>query len=314
MCREGIRVNIYMITNYNDLFPLIVDKVKYHKNGKPFLSQRLKIKCNNCPNFLYLKLRQLIPKTTPARCKSCLWYADSTNIQRLRNNASNQKNKTYEEMYGSKSKTIKEKLSAFMKTTDRTNCINALKQYNAKRKGKEHRSWEEMWGKEIADIKKETWSKKYKGKNNPMFGKPTPKKAGNGVCGWYKRWFFRSLHELSFMINYIEKNQLSWSGAENVCYSIPYINYDGGERTYYADFILNGNMMIEVKPYKLINTPAVLLKKAAGERFCREHNMTYQIFSEKDFEKLTDKQVKTLFNEEKIKLVKNKHIEYILSI
>ncbi|MBR4316812.1 MAG: hypothetical protein IKP65_07630 [Alphaproteobacteria bacterium] len=40
---------------------------------------------------------------------------------------------------------------------------------------------------------KKKYSEKSKGKNNPMYGKPAPKGSGNGVSGWYKGWFFRSL-------------------------------------------------------------------------------------------------------------------------
>jgi len=47
-----------------------------------------------------------------------------------------------------------------------------------------------------------------------MYGKPAPIGSGNGWSGWYKGWYFRSLLELSFMINVIERFKMSWQNAE----------------------------------------------------------------------------------------------------
>ena len=46
------------------------------------------------------------------------------------------------------------------------------------------------------------------GPDNPQYGKPANYDSGAGWSGWYKNWYFRSIYELSFMINYIEKNNL----------------------------------------------------------------------------------------------------------
>lgn len=58
--------------------------------------------------------------------------------------------------------------------------------------------WIEKYGKEIADKKYNEWREKIsnntRGENNPMYGKPTPTGSGNGWSGWYKGWYFRSLH------------------------------------------------------------------------------------------------------------------------
>ena len=68
--------------------------------------------------------------------------------------------------------------------------------------------WVEKYGEEEANKRmaraKIKWSKASSGKNNPMYGKPTPNGSGNGWSGWYKGWFFRSIKELSYMINIIE--------------------------------------------------------------------------------------------------------------
>lgn len=113
------------------------------------------------------------------------------------------------------------------------------------------------------------------GKNNPMYGKPTPKKAGNGWSGWYNQQFFRSLRELSYIINVLEKYNLQWQSAENI--RISYINYDGNERTYSPDYLVNNTKLVEIKPKRLHNTPLVKLKKEAAEKYCLENKLVYEL-------------------------------------
>lgn len=148
-----------------------------------------------------------------------------------------------------------------------------------------------------------------KGKNNPMYGKPTPKKAGNGWCGWYNNHFFRSLRELSYIIKYLENK--NWKTAENI--RIPYINYDGSERTYSPDFIIDDNHIIEIKPSKLINSPLNKLKSNAALKYCQKNNMRYSIF---DVEILSISEIKKLVNNHTIKFTektKEKYNQWLLN-
>lgn len=47
-----------------------------------------------------------------------------------------------------------------------------------------------------------------------MYGKPPPKRTGNGISGWWKnKIYFRSLLELAFLIN-AEKTNLAIESAE----------------------------------------------------------------------------------------------------
>jgi hypothetical protein len=36
-----------------------------------------------------------------------------------------------------------------------------------------------------------------------MYGKPSPQGSGNGWSGWYKGKYFRSIMELSFIVEYL---------------------------------------------------------------------------------------------------------------
>src|SRR5690606_32422416 len=53
--------------------------------------------------------------------------------------------------------------------------------------------WIKKYGLEVANKKWEEFKRKQSennsGKNNPMFGKPAPKKSGNGWKGWYHGHF-----------------------------------------------------------------------------------------------------------------------------
>jgi len=141
--------------------------------------------------------------------------------------------------------------------------------------------WLEKYGKKMADEKmvetKRKWSAAASGENNPMYGKPSPQGSGNGWSGWYNGWYFRSLHELSYMINVIEKNGWRWENAEQKKYAIPYTNWEGMTRTYFADFLVNGNLLVECKPTRLHNSITVNSKRAGAMTFCAKNNLTYRV-------------------------------------
>lgn len=139
--------------------------------------------------------------------------------------------------------------------------------------------WLEKYGQEGADERQTELSikrsKQCSGSGNPMFGKPSPNGSGNGWSGWYKGWFFRSLRELSYMINVIEAEQLEWNTANGI--KIQYKDWEGKTRNYFPDFIINDEVMIEIKPAKLHKTPKVLAKMRAAEEYCKTTGMIYKL-------------------------------------
>jgi hypothetical protein len=149
----------------------------------------------------------------------------------------------------------------------------------------------EVYGEDkAADIKRRI-SLKTSGSNNPMYGKQTPQGSGNGWSGWFHKYFFRSLKELSFLVNVLEKNHLKWKSAENI--KIPYVSYDGTHRTYRPDFIV-GNKLIEIKPSRLKCTPLNAIKAKTAKVWAEEHNMTYEVVTENDFEMLSFEKIRSL--------------------
>lgn len=165
--------------------------------------------------------------------------------------------------------------------------------------------WVEKYGQKEANKRMSIHGKKISqrvsGKNNPMYGKPSPKGSGNGWSGWYKGWFFRSLKELSYMINVIEKNHYKWESAETGKFRIKYIDYNGRERTYNPDFLINDKILIEVKPIRLMGTPSNVIKKEAAIKFCKENNFEYRMV---DVKILDINKIIKLFSEKIIKFNK----------
>jgi hypothetical protein len=115
------------------------------------------------------------------------------------------------------------------------------------------------------------------GSKNGMFGKPSPIKSGNGYSGWYNGLFFRSLRELNYMVNVLEKRNISYETAETKFYRIEYTSYNGVKRTYCGDFIVADRYYVEIKPKRLFNTVENTLKRNAAVKFCKDNNLIYKM-------------------------------------
>jgi hypothetical protein len=136
----------------------------------------------------------------------------------------------------------------------------------------------EKYGVEIADQRKKEWASKVgqKGEKNYWYGKTPPYGSGNGWSGWYKGWYFRSLLELSYMVNVIEKHKIKWETGENSNYKIIF-EYKESTKNYHPDFILDNKYMIECKPKKLWKTNLVELKATAAKEFCEKNGLIYKL-------------------------------------
>jgi hypothetical protein len=145
--------------------------------------------------------------------------------------------------------------------------------------------WREGWIKEYGEEKGEAMWLDYKmrqrknneGKNNSMYGKPSPMGSGYGIKGWHKGRFFRSLRELSFMLNYIDRFQLKEESLEKRKYRIPYVDPVGISRTYAGDFLINNKFFVEIKPRRLWESPSVQAKAEAGKEFCKNKGWKYKL-------------------------------------
>lgn len=208
--------------------------------------------------------------------------------------------------------------------------IKVKQKLSKQRKGK-HNSPDTEMKKECCTLNKtpliEIWTKNYgieeankrlqrmknklsllsSGKNNAMYGKPSPKGSGNGWSGWYKNWYFRSINELSYFINVIERFKIKWNSGELKKYKIKYIDFNGKERNYFPDFVLNDKYMIECKPKKLWKTDLVKRKTAAAILFCSNHQMKYKLI---ECKKLSIDEMKVLHDTGDIKFIERYEEKY----
>ena len=172
--------------------------------------------------------------------------------------------------------------------------------------------WVEKYGKEEADRRmaelKQKQSEHSKGKNNPMYGKSTPKGAGNGISGWYKGWYFRSLRELSYMVNVIEKEGHEWRSLDNTPdFRIKYLDKDGHERSYCPDFLIDNKIVVEIKPEKLQQLDLVVRKQNAAIIYCKMRNLVHIIT---DVEIMDFSIIEKMIENEEIKLTEKSLIKF----
>ena len=117
-------------------------------------------------------------------------------------------------------------------------------------------------------------------KNNPRKVNINFKRAARTGFGWsgnYNNHHFRSLMELSFIILYLEKENIKWVSGEIDDYRIEY-ELDGKIRGYYPDFILlDKRKIIECKPKVLQSKPGNIAKKEAAEKWCSKNNFSYEV-------------------------------------
>jgi hypothetical protein len=172
--------------------------------------------------------------------------------------------------------------------------------------------WIEKFGIEVAaqkiaelNLRK---SQNASGSKNPMYGRPAPHGSGGGWSGWYKGWFFRSLRELVYMITVIEREGHSWVSAEKKALRVGYIDEGGQARNYYADFFLDGKVLVEIKPEPLTKTIRNKLKAVAAEKFCKGRGYEYRIVHDVDLKAAKDDIIK-LYNEKRIRFVSPKVVE-----
>jgi len=135
---------------------------------------------------------------------------------------------------------------------------NSAKNIRDRQKGK---TLEEQYGNEKANEIKTKLSFSLSGSKNPMYGIPSPHWSGGGIVGRIDTLWFRSLMELSFILDQ-ESKGIKIENAENTKFKVKYIDENGKERNYFPDFYLSeSDTLIEIKPFKYIKRDDVIRKK-----------------------------------------------------
>lgn len=289
---------------------MIKSEIKLNYKNDPIVTQKIIVVCENCgkeketPLYNQIKFLKKYGKDLCRGCMQKIQVQQGKRIQQYINagmaSIRNMKGKTYEEMYG------KEKALVMLQR----NSENKSGEKNPNFGGTWHgippsvlykgKTYEEIYGKEKSYLMRKNLSDKFSGKNNNMYGKPSPNGSGNGWSGWYKNIFFKSLLELSFLLNYVDRFNMKCESAEKKKYRMMYKDYYDEERNYFADFIINKKYMIEIKPEHLRNSFINKRKKESALIFCENNNLKYKIITPK---KLKFDEIKKLINTEKIKFI-----------
>lgn len=278
------------------------------KNDKIILTQRVTIKCDSCNiNYdLSLSNRNVsllkYDKDLCRGCKQKFQYAQGIRDKQKKHIGSYstnvQKGKTYEDLYGEeKSNLIKSSISSSIssdnprwslkyRTADEIEYqkkIQSLK-FSLMKNGK---TYEEQYGKERSLILKNNLSQSMTGDRNPMYGKPAPKKSGNGWSGWYMNHYFRSILELNYL-HYLISNDIKFENGETKKFAIPYI-FNEKTYNYYPDFYLTESMnYIEIKPKSLLYTQRNVAKFNAAREL---HKNNFIILTEDDIQFLESEKI-----------------------
>jgi hypothetical protein len=142
-----------------------------------------------------------------------------------------------------------------------------------------YKAWIRDYGLEVANqMVKEFGDRISKTAKGKRLGIP-PKHGiacGNGWSGWYKEYFFRSVGELSFIINVIERFGFNAISAESQKYKVRYF-IDGFERNYFPDFVLNDKYVVECKPKKLQEIPHNKIKFDAAKLKFKEDGLIFKV-------------------------------------
>lgn len=175
--------------------------------------------------------------------------------------------------------------------------------------------WEKKLSPEDYKSRVEQWKNNHKnscktGTDHYMFGKPPPIGSGNGWSGWYKGWFFRSIKELTYMIDVIEANGFKWESAEKKDFRIFYNDENGNTHVYHPDFFINDKILVEVKPKKLMKTKINILKHSFAVNFCKSKGWEYQMV---DIENIDQERLIDLWNDGVVKFI-DKYEERIKTI
>ena len=164
----------------------------------------------------------------------------------------------------------------------------------------------ERFSSETIKTMRENLSIKMSGKNNPMYGKPSPQGSGNGWSGWYEGHFFRSLLELSYL-KYLIDNNINFESAEKAHHKIKY-QIDENDRTYYPDFyLIDSKTYIEVKPKSLINAFQNVLKFTAA---INKHGEAFKIITDEEITKLSIEEIKELYKNNRLKFIDRYELKF----
>lgn len=276
----------------------ILGDLLLNPNGKIKKNQTIKVKCSQCNTTKNIGYYGHVVNRTKSNedeylCSKCV------NGNRISNYNRDNTGISLNERLGEDgaSKSIKKRLATIAE--NERNGILIPRPGNTK-------TWDERYGIEESN-KKKIWMRdnnklvpKY-GEDNPQWGKPAHKLSGKGVKGYYNGIFFRSLMEASFIINFLDRNDMKFENGELKKFAIPY-KLNDNPRNYFCDFVV-GKTFYEIKPQALHNTEMNRCKWESARKWCDDNGFEFKVYSEYDFDLLKRSEIDILINDGKLILI-----------
>lgn len=122
---------------------------------------------------------------------------------------------------------------------------------------------------------------------------------GRGYNGFFysiknnKKFFFRSLLELCYLIQIENNRDISFYDVEPFQIKLP------NNHHYTPDIFLNGEILIELKPKKHLlyeDEERFNLEVSSAEEYCKKHNLTFKVIYDEDLGFRSDKFKRWLLN------------------
>ena len=257
-----------------------------NKQDKNLICNSCSVKLANEKKYSSLSYKRICPI-----CNKDIYYVNEHNMKLA-------------EINNTICNSCKNKELAKNKNTQLKKSISMKKQNNPMYNKSVYDVWVKKYGEDIANKKlnemKKKISSKMSGKNNPMYGKPSPIGSGNGWSGWYKGIYFRSILELSYL-KYLMDNNISFENGEKLSHKIQY-KLDNKVKNYFPDFYLKETQeIVEIKPYNLIGSKINLAKFEAGKKI---YGDKFKVITDKDIVKLDFNEIKCMYNNNEIKFIK----------
>ena len=108
--------------------------------------------------------------------------------------------------------------------------------------------------------------------------------------GWYIskkfscRFYYQSSYEFNFLEFCEQSNKIS--SLQKVNFMIPYIGNDKRSHNYFPDFIVNGVIVVEIKPKSMLNYNNNKLKIESGKLYCENNGYDYKLLMEEELRNL----------------------------
>jgi hypothetical protein len=98
------------------------------------------------------------------------------------------------------------------------------------------------------------------------------------------KFYYQSSYEKRF-IEFCETFSKIGS-LQRMPFVIPYVDSKGKIRNYFADFLINQTIVVEIKPQSMLNYNNNKYKIDAGKKYCLEHGYEYKLLMENELNNL----------------------------